>query len=299
MTLMQILRRWRLFLCMLALGAIAGLLFAMVQTPRYVANMTISALGLSDAPIQTGLTTGGTGVLQALKGIAGQGAGALGDGDYAYFIALLYSDRTVSQLINSQSFVESLFPDEWDVRNKRWRRAPGFVSRLSGLYISMFFSSSYAPPSVPRVKERLAKIMSVQFDLETNQHVISVRSPKCAVSRRIISTVFSTADNVLKAERSKRSVENITYLQTQIADQRNALLRSEIATALVLQYVRQISAQSKLPLAARVIDGPDCNPRPTLPQPISYAFLGAILGFVLTLAFVVLKNSIKIARQDG
>jgi hypothetical protein len=219
MTLSQIFSRWRLFIFTLFLGAIAGLCLAIVQTPRFVASMKISALALTDSPIQSGLPAGGTGVLQALKGIAGQGAGALGDGDYSYFIALLNSDRTISQLINNKPFIELLFREEWDASNQRWHRAPSITSGIASIYNSVFFGISYNPPNVPRAKERLAKIMSVQFDIETNQHIISVRSSKCDVSRKIITTLFSTADGVLKKERLKRSIENVSYLQAQIADQ--------------------------------------------------------------------------------
>jgi hypothetical protein len=135
--------------------------------------------------------------------------------------------------------------------------------------------------------------MSVQFDIENNQHVVSVKSGSCATSRAIIQSVFSTADQVLKAEKSRRFIENVRYLETQVADQRNAALRSELANALVLQHLRQISSRSRLPLAVRVIDGPGCGPRPTLPLPVPYTLLGALAGLGLSFLGVVVLGSLR------
>lgn len=287
MTLADLLSRWRAFLAAAAIGLGAGLLVAIIQQPRFVANMTITSLGFGETAIQAGIPTGGTGVLQALRGITGGANISSGDADYQYLVSLLMSDRTAQRLIANQEFLTTLFEPEWDKDNERWRRAPSLLSGAAALYNKVFFGQAYTAPNIPRIKERLAKVMAVQFDLETGQHIISVKSRSCQKSSIVAAAVFTAADSVLKVEKSRRFAENITYLQTQLFDQRNASLRDELASALIMQHLRQISSISNLPLAARIIDGPGCGPRPTLPQPVPYAILGAILGMAICLVWVV------------
>jgi hypothetical protein len=298
MTLAQLFQRWPVLLGGLVLGGLIGLTVAAIQKPRFVANMTIASLGAGETVIPAGMSASGSGVLQALRGITGANPAAMGEGDYVYFVALLSSDRTAQFLLQDQAFLRRLFPSEWDEASGLWRRAPGLLSPLSALYNRVFFGTGYIPPNVPRIKERLATIMSVQFDIENSQHILSVKSQSCATSRAIIQSVFSTADQILKTEKSRRFIENVRYLETQVADQRNAALRSELASALVLQHLRQISSRSRLPLAVRVIDGPGCGPRPTLPQPVPYALLGGAAGLGLSFLGVVLFGSLRL-RSDA
>jgi hypothetical protein len=291
MTLAYLLARWRLLLIFTCIGASTGLAIAWAQEPRYVASMTISSLGMGDAPMQVGISTGGSGVLQALRGISGAGAASLGDGDYAYFISLLNSDRTARKLLRNAAFLKLLFPGEWNSDRQIWSREPTLLSNLSALYNSIFFRRGYIPPDTARVKERLGKVMSVQFDIETSQHVISVRSRSCATSRTILQTVFQDADSVIKSEKSTRYQENIAYLESKIAQPNNVPLREELTSALVLQYMRQISVSSTLPLAARVIDGPGCAPKPALPQPVPYTIVGMLVGLGVAFAYLAFKDA--------
>jgi hypothetical protein len=297
MTIAQFLKRWPLFLVAMAGGGLLGLLLAYVQQPRYVANMTIAALGPGDNAIQTGLPTSGSGVLQALRGLSGSSS-QFGDGDYRYFIALLGSDRTAARLLKDPVFTHLVFDKEWDPQTRTWRRPDSALAPLAEWYGQAFFGRGYRAPDVPRLKERLNKLIAVQFDIENDQHIISAKGLTCARARLLVDTVFRTADSVVKAEKARRFSENVVSLRAQISDPRNDPLRTELASALVAQYLRQISVRSPMPLAARVIDGPQCAPRPVLPQPIPYAIAGAI--FMLGLAIVwTLGRGILAARKES
>lgn len=287
MTLYHLLRRWKLLVGLAMLGALIALIIAAVQKPRYVANMTISGLGAGESAIQTGLSGAGSGVLQALKGISGGSAASLADGDYGYFISLLKSDRTAALLGKDTAALKLLFPSEWDAEHNVWQRPQGLLGTLKSVYSSTFFGAPYTAPDVPRIKERIADVMSIQFDIENNHHIISVKNSSCARAAELATKIFRSADNVIKDEKGRRYYENIAYLTSQLSDQRNAAFREGLSSSLVLQHFNQISTQSKLPLTVRVIDGPGCSPRPALPQPLAYLVLGAIAGLVLGFALIV------------
>ncbi len=294
MTLLYLLRRWKWLVGSMIAGALIALVIALVQKPRYVASMTVSHLGMGESAIQTGIGGGGSGVLQALKGFAGAGGASLADGDYGYFISLLGSDRTAALIQTDAPTLKLMFPSEWDQDSNSWRRPSGWTSGLKGFYNKLFFGAAYTAPNVSRIKERLADIMSIRFDIENDQHLISVKSATCTKASFLASRIFYAADKILKSEKGKRYEENIAYLTAQLNDQRNAPLREELASALLLQHLHQISARSQLPLAVRVIDGPSCGPRPALPQPFAYIvagmFAGLALGFFLILARYFLSS---------
>jgi uncharacterized protein involved in exopolysaccharide biosynthesis len=289
MTLLFLLKRWKWLACAMIAGSFVALVIAAVQKPRYIARMTISGLGQGDSAIQSGIGSGSTGVLQALKGIAGSSGASLTDGDYGYFISLLASDRTAGLIKRDLPALKLLFPSEWRADGHRWRRSSSWSSGLKDTYNRVFFGTSYTAPDVSRIKERLKKIMQVRYDLENNQHIVSVQSTTCVSATWLASKIFHSADQILKAEKGRRYKENIDYLTTQLVDPRNGPLREELAGALLLQHLHQISARSQLPLAVRVIDGPGCEPRPAFPQPVAYLLVGALAGLAVGLCLILLK----------
>ena len=110
MSMMHLFRQWPILIAALVLGAVAGLLMAKAQPPRHVATMLISSVGPEDAALSLGPSIGGgSGVLQALRGITGS-AGAAGNTDFNYFIALMRSDRMASQLVKDDTVLQRLFP---------------------------------------------------------------------------------------------------------------------------------------------------------------------------------------------
>lgn len=289
MTLWHLLHRWKWLAATTIAGTLIAMVIAVVQKPRYVANMTISSLGFGESAIQAGISGGGTGVLQALKGITGGSAASLSDGDYGYFISLLTSDRTAELIQKDVTTLKLMFPSEWGGNTLGWRRPAGWTSGFKSIYNNLFFGAGYTAPNVPRIKERLDDIMSIRFDIENNHHIISVKSTTCSGASFLASKIFLSADQILKAEKASRYLENIDYLTAELDDQRNSALREELTSALLLQHMHQISARSQLPLAVRVIDGPGCGPRPALPQPFAYLLLGALAGLTLGVFFILAR----------
>ena len=290
MSLIHLYRHWPIMLATLFLGAIAGLVAAKLQPQRYVATMTISSVGPEDSSLTLGSSVpGGAGVLQALRGIAGSAAGAGGNGDFNYFIDLLRSDRTALRLLGDPVALRQLFPKEWDARTLSWHRPDGLLSSIKANYDDYFYGLGYVPPDVPRIKQQLGEVFGAQFDIETGSYLLSVKNQECAVARSILGTVFITTDRVLKSEKRLRFEENIASLRNQLVQLENVQMRSQIADAILAQYLRRIAAESRLPLAARILDGPGCPSRPTLPLPITYASVGAMLAFVLTLGWLTTR----------
>jgi uncharacterized protein involved in exopolysaccharide biosynthesis len=287
MTLTHLLRQWPILLTALILGAAVGLIFAKLQTQRYVATMTISSVGPEDASVILGPSiSGNSGVLRALRGISGgAGAGADGSGDFSYFIALLHSDRMARRLLDDPMTMRRLFPKEWDLRTRSWHRPSGFVSNIQAVYDQFFYSIKYIPPNVPRVKQRLDDIFNAQLDIETGSYRLSVKNQHCEVARSVLDAIFTTTDRVLKSEKQLRFNENINSLTEQLKLD-NIQARNQIVDAIVAQYLRRIAADSQLPIAARILDGPGCSSRPTLPLPIPYALAGALATFMLTLGYL-------------
>src|SRR5690606_4344486 len=137
----------------------AGVLIAARETPHYVATMTISNIGPGEGSLPDGSTTG---VLQVLRGFAGTTPLS---GDYAYFVALLSSDRVAARLYRDEAFRRRLFASEWNAAARRWERPPGPMSDLKAWYGRTFFDKAYQPPDVQRMKERLTGGVKVRFDL--------------------------------------------------------------------------------------------------------------------------------------
>lgn len=290
MTLVDLIARWRVFMAAVLMGCLAGALAAVFQQPVYVAQMTISAVGIDETsvppPSLLGLG-GGSSVLRAISGAAGRAS--FESSDIGYFVALLDSDRVVSKLIEQQEVTEELFPGEWDDVSRTWRRKPGLLSAVAATYRRVFYGVSYQQPNVARAKRALTKRFSVTFDLDSNTYTLRMKGKSCEVATSLMRRVFDTGDSVLKAEKRVRYSENVDLLMRQLANPPNTAIQSDIANALIAQQLRRITTESELPIAARVIDGPGCGDRPHLPQPVAYTFAGGLAGFMCVLAFFAWK----------
>ena len=163
-------------------------------------------------------------------------------------------------------------------------------------YSRLFFDVGYIPPDTARLKERLADVFKAQLDIETGSHMLAFNNEHCDVARDLLGTLFATTDRVLKAEKQARFLENIASLRAQSAKVENIPMRSQLTDALLQQYLRQVAAQSRLPLAARVLDGPGCPSRPSLPQPIAYALAGGVLALVLAVGILAANVARRTSR---
>jgi hypothetical protein len=287
MTLDDILKHYRALIIVVAAGGLGGALMALVQSPTYVSAMTISAVSADEASIPSNSLVGAIGGSSVLRAIGGlTGARDVEESDFAYFVALLQSDRVLRKLIAKPEVAQELFKGEWDPETRTWHRKPGIVPALSALYKRMFFGLTYQPPNPARAKRVLARRFNVAFDLERNIYSLRMKHRQCGMATDLLKEVFNASDAVMKAEKRARYQQNIDLLQGELASPSNTSIRSEIANTLLNQQMRKIATESNFPIVARVIDGPGCEDRPYLPRPIPYTIGGALAGLVAMLAFL-------------
>lgn len=285
MKLSDVFSRWRRLALWLVGGGALGALMAFVQTPVYVSEMTISAVSSDEASIPGNSLLGALGGSSVLKAIGGLAGGRdVEESDFAYFVELLHSDRVIKQLLAKPEFVHELFAGEWDEKSQSWHRRSGVLPSLSGLYKRMFFGTGYQEPNVARAKRALTRRFSATFDMERNTYSLAMKHRSCEKATQMLTQVFRASDNVMKAEKRARYLQNIELLTGQLASPANTAIRSEIGGVLLNQQLRKIATESDFPIVARVIDGPGCGDQPYLPQPIAYVMAGALAGLMIVLA---------------
>ena len=287
MTLSDILSRRRSLLIWLFAGGLAGAAIAFIQKPVYVSEMTISAVSSDEASIPGNSLLGALGGSSVLKAIGGLAGGRdVEESDFAYFVELLHSDRVMRQLLADPQVAQDLFPGEWDAKSQSWHRAPGLIPMLSGAYRRIFFGMQYQPPNVARAKRSLERRFAATFDLERNTYGLTMKHRRCERATELLQKVFTTSDQVMKAEKRARYLQNIELLTGQISSPPNTAIRSEIGSVLLNQHLRKIATESDFPIVARVIDGPGCGDKPHMPQPIAFTIGGALAGLMLVLAML-------------
>lgn len=291
MTFDDILGRSRTIVIVVGIGAVAGALFAVIQQPTYVAQMTISAVSADEASIPSNSLVGSLGGSSVLKAIGGLAGGRdVEESDFAYFVALLQSDRVARSLVAKPEVVQELFKREWDPETKTWRQASGVVPSAAALYKRVFYGMSYQAPNPARAKRVLSRKLKVTFDLERNVYSLSIEHRRCEMATQLLKEVFNAGDSVMKAEKRGRYRQNIALLKGELANPSNTSIRSEIANTLLNQQMRVIATESDFPIVARVIDGPGCEDRPFSPKPIPYTIAGALAGLIGVLLFLVWRE---------
>lgn len=275
-------RRKRLIVAIVTGTFLAGLLYAVLATPRYTASVTVRAAieesgGLSNLNSRFGSVA-------SIAGIDLSGGGSNKD----EYMAILRSRELVGRFIKSHSLLPHLFPERWDDKAKKWKQ-PGSgllvpISHMVSRTLAYFSGDEGwreihdpAPSDWQAYKEFDEKILKIREEKDTG--VISVsfefRDPTLAASWA--NAFVELANHEIRDNAVKEASRALEYLNEQATETTVAELRATIYSLIETQLKRIMLANSRPEFAFKIID------KAMIPEDKSYPKRGLIVILSLLL----------------
>jgi hypothetical protein len=277
------------------LGLVLGAVVLFISDPLYEAKAVL--VPSTNVPRTNQLNQGG------LAGILGSGIGAgLGlsgrnvAAPFDQYVYLLRSRAVATRLFLDRPLVRAIFATEWDPETQQWHRPHTVISLAGSIVRRIFGRPAYLPPSPERLEDYLRDKVSV---LQTDPPftVVSYRDADPRIARALLEPLIRETTAEYRQGVIEESQAQITHIlerlpAVKVAEQRNAL-----ATLLSNEEFNLMLVDSKVPIAAEMIDPVAVSDGPVSPR-ISLTFaLAGLLGAVIGLALQLAAPHIRLGRR--
>lgn len=275
--LSDITRRWPALLLGALVGAVLGLVYLGVATPKYTAEMVIAPV-IPDSP--SGARLGGLGSLGAIAGGLGLG-GRTDTLEFQKYMELMQSRAIAARIADDQGIMRRVFHKEWNPSSRQWEPPSGVVSgikqSLAGFGIE---SMGWSPPDDQRLQDWFDDKLKVREDPEKPfvRVLLSHEDPELALT--LLRRLYGSTDGSVRRAAITRSANRITYIRDQIQRQTLAEHREALAGELGTQERTRILASSNAPFAAELVEPISVSARPTQPVPALSIGIGIGLGII-------------------
>jgi uncharacterized protein involved in exopolysaccharide biosynthesis len=280
-----VLANWTTFVWLLvAFEMLAGLVL-LVTPLRYESNAKIvaSEFSVSYSPQQ-----------QNGLGAALAGASLLGLADkpaslFAQFRTLMTSPTVARRLLKDPELVGlSMFPNEWDKRQHRWKKPGGVLSRISRTVKTTLGFPPWSPPDQFRVSEYLSKNLYVLEDLNSIVSV-SIRTKHAELGNKLLDAILRETAGLMREVLEKDLTTQIAFMRIQLPNTASVEARQAQISLVTDAEKKIILIQSGSPIGAQVIEPVTTDPVPVSPNiPLTIAFAN-LAAFALFFGLVLYR----------
>ncbi|MGC3982224.1 MAG: Wzz/FepE/Etk N-terminal domain-containing protein [Steroidobacteraceae bacterium] len=281
----------RIFQHWITIGAIVVAAIALAIGYLHAATYEYTA-ELKVTPVDSG-ASGLAGSLSGLGGLASMVGVNISTGQGVapsqLYVESLQSRDAARLLIDHESLMHVAFAKEWNASTGKWQEPSGVLRSikrgvLSALGVPV---SPWHAPDEADLQAYLEKNVSVDQDTKTKVITLSTSHADPQFAVQLISALDRAVDNDLRRRALERAQANIEYLSQKLGSVSIAEHRQAIAEALSEQEKQIMMASSGAPFAAEPFGMAAASSEPTNPKPVLVLMLGAVLGFLLACALVL------------
>jgi uncharacterized protein involved in exopolysaccharide biosynthesis len=290
-------RNWRTIILCTLLAFAAGVLFLHMATPKYQAEMRITASGSPGSDSSRRL--GGLGGLAALAGVGLDGNGGSAT-PFQLYLDTLKSRTLAENLSADRRIMATIFADEWNTSTRNWYRPKGFVaSTVSGLKQLAGGSTQWRAPDAARLQEYLNGKIEVVAPGPKDAPItqISYLHKDPAFARYMLTRLNGLADSIVRKKAQERAKSYVDYLSRRLETTNIPEHRKAISDALLTQEQSLMMASSALPFSASMVQEPTVTLNPTWPK-LSQALTSFVLAGFLFGATLALFDVRLLSRRS-
>jgi uncharacterized protein involved in exopolysaccharide biosynthesis len=264
-----------------------GTLFAsLFMTNIYQAKAMITPVAQKDSGGGGGLTAILAQQIGGLPGISLPGSSSASE-----IVNLLKSNVLREKIITKYNLLPALFIDQWDSDRKTWRVKSWYlnplrwVSDISELVIPAPTTfNQKKDPNIPAVWDglrKLDKIVSIQFNLKENSITIMANTRDPEFSAKLVDYYLVTLTDYMSAEARRVALTNRKYLEGQLGDASDPLIKQKIYNMIAQQIETSMMAEVKENFAFKVLDPPKVPDKKISPKRAVMVILAFIVSIML------------------
>jgi uncharacterized protein involved in exopolysaccharide biosynthesis len=222
--------KW-LILGIIVVTGVAALIISLMLPNIYRSEATIIPRQQEKSATSSALSA-----LGALSGMAGELVGLGGGGDVGKFEVVLKSRDLARRVVEKYKLMPELFEEQWDPLKKKWKENP--APTLQDAYKSLMGMLTVS-------RDRKTEVLKVKFDHE---------DPNFA---KIMADQYITElSELLREETLNDAAENRRFLQEQIEQTSDPLLKVKISDLLAKEIEKETFARAQKYYSFIVLDPP-------------------------------------------
>ncbi len=286
-------RQKRLILASIAATTLIGLLYAVLATPLYRAQVIVRPLEVEEGSALSALSSQFGGAA-ALAGIDLGGSGS----DRDEYLAILRSRALGERFITQYKLMPFLFPDRWDAAAGRWKEdEPGLLGRTTRAVSRGLASISGdqgwrergpVPTLWDAYKIFDEDVRKISEDRDTGMVTLSIEFPDPQRAAEWANAYVAMANEMIRTDTVAEATRALDYLNAEVDKATVAGLRDTIYRVIEGQLKKIMLANARPDYAFKVLDKavvPEEKSYPKRALIVILAFmLGGALGIFAALA---------------
>jgi uncharacterized protein involved in exopolysaccharide biosynthesis len=222
--------KWLILGIVFATG-VAAVIITLMLPNIYRSEATIIPRQQEKSPASSALSA-----LGALSGMAGELAGLGGGGDMDKFEVVLKSRDLARRVVEKYKLMPDLFAEQWDPLKKEWKENPA--------------------PTLQDAYKLLIGMLSVSRDRKTDVLTIKFDHEDPNFAKIMADNYLSELSESLREETLKDAAENKRFLQEQIEQTADPLLKVKISDLLAKEIEKETFARAQKYYSFIVLDPP-------------------------------------------
>lgn len=181
--------------------------------------------------------------------------------------------------------------ESWDMSTDKISYDEDLYDSESGKWLRDVSPPLRPMPSMQEAHKELNERLSVNYDNETGMITIAIEHFSPYVAQQWVSWLVEDINQVMKDRDVIEAIKSKSFLEQQIANTEIAAIR-EVLFKLIEEQVKTIMfARVRDEYVFKTVDKAIVPEKKTKPRRIFIVFLGALLGFVCSVMFVVFRST--------
>ena len=261
------------------LAAVGSVFYALTLDNIYRSEATIIPRAEEKTAMPSALSA-----LGGLGGIAGEMLGLGGGGSLDKFETVLNSRTFATKIYekHKDKILPGLYEDAWDAESKKWH------------------ADVEKPPTTQDITKAISEMLVINSDKKTSILTVQVEHTDPEYAKKMVDYYLKELSDSLRQETLRDATENQKFLNEQIEQTSDVLLREKIYTLLAKEIEKQTFARAQNPYSFQILDPPiipDLDKK-VKPKRSMICMLSVIVAFFLSVFAAFFLEYISNTRES-
>jgi LPS O-antigen subunit length determinant protein (WzzB/FepE family) len=207
------------------------------------------------------------------------------------YVLLFGSTALAARLQAEHGLLQTVFESDWDAENQVWRQPQGLKATIERAVLGFFGFPSWTAPDIPALAEWLDGRVGVNRLGGGAMLRLRMEHARPEFAAAVVAMVHETADAMLREDALARVDAEIALAERELAAATAPTRRQALEDMLRAQYQVQAVLQVDQPYAAQVMVPVTASATPTSPNPLLILALAAMVGAILGIFAIFLRDA--------
>jgi len=221
--------------------------------------------------------------------------------DFSSFPLLMKSREVAGAIFDDELLIQSIFSNEWDAGEKKWRPPFSFLGTVLSPINSAVTGSrtkDYLPPNASRLSELIEEEISASIDSNSNLLNVSTEASDPDLALNLMNRVVSETDALFRERFIKAGSAALEFYKGQLSRAQSGEHREALAQLIVKEEQKLMLATRSSSYVVEILRGPDVSRMPTSPKPKLILALSFMLGLFGGAGLVLLRSVLAKQRSS-